>query len=223
MKLHAIKNLQHLQVCLQMLFFMINFVAILMQTLINLLNSECDSHLPNEVWQEFFALAEEVHYKRNQTIIAPYDIDRNLYILKEGIVKVIEVNNGVERVTGFGLPGSIYKCSLSFCKGLPTGIEMVACKPTVMLRIPYESFWEMARRSHAFAIFMLGYTMAEQCEIQLKETQIHNKSLEERYQEVLQYRPWIAREIPDYVLASYLGVTPEHFSRMKSNFLKSKS
>jgi len=42
-------------------------------------------------------------------------------------------------------------------------------------------------------------------------------SAEERYLEFLKVYPWIARRVPQSMLASYLGVTPETISRIRKN------
>jgi len=43
---------------------------------------------------------------------------------------------------------------------------------------------------------------------------------EERYQKLLQERPHIVQRVPQHYIASYLGVTRVHLSRIKSALLK---
>ena len=46
------------------------------------------------------------------------------------------------------------------------------------------------------------------------------KSAEERYLELINNRPSLFQKIPQYMLASYIGVTPEGLNRIKSAFPK---
>ena len=46
------------------------------------------------------------------------------------------------------------------------------------------------------------------------------KSAEERYLELINNRPSLSQKIPQYMLASYIGVTPEGLSRIKKRISK---
>ena len=45
-------------------------------------------------------------------------------------------------------------------------------------------------------------------------------SPEERYLNLLKFRPELLNRVPQYQLASYLGVTPESLSRIRKRILK---
>ena len=38
---------------------------------------------------------------------------------------------------------------------------------------------------------------------------------EERYQLIINNEPYIIQRIPQYMIASYIGITPEHLSRLR--------
>ncbi|MBC7450741.1 MAG: Crp/Fnr family transcriptional regulator [Cytophagales bacterium] len=45
-----------------------------------------------------------------------------------------------------------------------------------------------------------------------------NSSAEERYQQIVKKRPEIIHHVPMQNLASYLGITPQHLSRLRKNY-----
>lgn len=59
---------------------------------------------------------------------------------------------------------------------------------------------------------MMGDMMAES---QASYAQALSESPEERYRTLLKTRPGLAGRVPQYQLASYLGITPESLSRIK--------
>jgi DNA-directed RNA polymerase specialized sigma subunit len=46
---------------------------------------------------------------------------------------------------------------------------------------------------------------------------------EQRYQNLLKQRPHIVRRVPQHYIASYLGVSKVHLSRIKSKLAKGKA
>jgi uncharacterized spore protein YtfJ len=38
---------------------------------------------------------------------------------------------------------------------------------------------------------------------------------EERYRKLLDTQPYIIQRVPQYMIASYIGITPEHLSRLR--------
>jgi ribosomal protein L10 len=38
---------------------------------------------------------------------------------------------------------------------------------------------------------------------------------EERYKAVVDEQPYIIQRVPQYMIASYIGITPEHLSRLR--------
>jgi CRP-like cAMP-binding protein len=41
-------------------------------------------------------------------------------------------------------------------------------------------------------------------------------TIEERYAQLISEQPWLMQKVPQYMIASYLGITPEALSRAKS-------
>lgn len=70
----------------------------------------------------------------------------------------------------------------------------------------------------------LSRIMLEQeiAKIQKRLTRYIMNSPEQRYEDLLEHRPDLLQRVPQYQLASYIGVKPESFSRIKRRYTKSK-
>ena len=64
----------------------------------------------------------------------------------------------------------------------------------------------------------LGRLLAEDLFIIMNETRIEElkSTIEERYNRIIERDPWILQRIPQYMVASYLGITAEALSRVKN-------
>jgi CRP-like cAMP-binding protein len=64
---------------------------------------------------------------------------------------------------------------------------------------------------------LLGRLIAEQLFIKLNEGQETEvkATIEQRYQDLINEQPWLLQQVPQYMIASYLGITPEALSRAR--------
>lgn len=63
----------------------------------------------------------------------------------------------------------------------------------------------------------LGRLMAERifCKVEVKRKDIIRKSPEELYRDFVKQYPDIIQQVPQYYIASYVGLSPEHLSRIR--------
>ncbi|MCF8449759.1 MAG: Crp/Fnr family transcriptional regulator, partial [Taibaiella sp.] len=69
---------------------------------------------------------------------------------------------------------------------------------------------------------MLGRLIAESLFIDmcLKTSGVLGDSIEARYSSLIDEMPWLTQRVPQYMIASYLGITPEALSRMKARTVR---
>lgn len=194
-----------------------------MDKLKQLLNKECDRTLSSEEWDELFVLATEMRLKKGEVLIAPGEINPDIYIVKEGILRGVDYDGDQERTFCFGLPGTIFNSRFSFYRKLPSYYQIEACVRSVVLRIPRDEYISLTDRSHKFAIWALHYAWSEQFLEEDRESTVHNGTAEERYVHMLKTRPSIVNNVSQRILASYLGVTPEYLCRIKAAILRRES
>lgn len=144
----------------------------------------------------------------------------DVFIVKDGIIRVWDFDGVKERTFGFGLPGTIFESKHSFVMHGPSYYQVETCCPSTILRIPEKEFWKTVAEDHSFAIFMLHNAYGELYSHEFKESTINNGSARERFEAMLKYRPIILEKVPQKIIASYLGITSEYFSVLKRRLLK---
>ena len=91
---------------------------------------------------------------------------------------------------------------------------------TEILQIHYHAFQELLlqipKLERFFRIILENYLGSLQKRIVLSSV----KDAEERYVEFLESYPQIVERVPQYLIASYLGITPEFLSRIRKKIKK---
>lgn len=144
----------------------------------------------------------------------------DVYMVKDGIIRVWDFDGEKERTFGFGLPGTIFESKHSFVMHGPSYYQIETCCQSVILRIPEQDFWKTVESDHSFAIFMLHNAYGELFSHEFKESTVNNGTARERFEAMLKYRPVILEKVPQKIIASYLGITSEYFSVLKRRCLK---
>lgn len=91
-----------------------------MEKLKELLNRECDRTMSSEEWDALFKLSTQIVLKKGDVLISPGDIEPDVYIVKEGIIRGVDFNGDQERTFCFGLPGTVFNSRFSFYRKLPS-------------------------------------------------------------------------------------------------------
>jgi CRP-like cAMP-binding protein len=146
------------------------------------------------------------------------ELGNNLYVVKEGIVRIAWFDGFKEKTFGFGLPGtvmnsysSLVKNELSFCK-------LEACCPSVVMQISKAGYAAFVKESHDFAQWMLAMAL-EQLRFHEMKLLVVNGDARERLEALIENRPEIIEQVSYKIIASYIGISPEYFSRLKRQFM----
>jgi CRP-like cAMP-binding protein len=108
----------------------------------------------------------------------------------------------------------------SFLEQSPSIKNIEALEDTEVAEISYVNINELYQQFPVFQIF--GRRMAEQLFITFDQnnTRLTTMSPEERYLRLLQKQSPLLQVVPQYMVASYLGITPEHLSRIRKKVLR---
>jgi CRP-like cAMP-binding protein len=111
--------------------------------------------------------------------------------------------------------GDFFGDYLSFLTQQHTEIEVICFEASTLFRINRKKFNELAQTEYGR---ILCQTASESLYIhkQTQQIELLTKTAEQRYIEMLEKQPNIIQRTPSKYIASYLGVTPESFSRIKT-------
>ncbi|WP_143883846.1 Crp/Fnr family transcriptional regulator [Chryseobacterium binzhouense] len=158
---------------------------------------------------------ETKNYKKNQPILHFGETEKELRFLDSGIIREFYANNGKEKNIDFFLTGEFVTDFYSFVSEKPTRKNQ-ECVTDVQIRtLSKEKFLHFLKEYSCGKLFVdeIFQRIIEKKE-QDEFAQFINTA-EENYKLLLQDKPnWLQR-IPQYHIASYLGITPETLSRIR--------
>ena len=171
--------------------------------------------------QLFLSKTEVKIYKSKTILLNSGEICQNSYFVNSGLLRSFTVNDAlVTHVLSFACAGWWISDLYSLLSQKPGNlcIEVVEDAEVVVLskKNQEELYFEIPKTERFFRILIENSLIASQ------ERVLDNLSLsaEARYEKFNKKYPTLMQKIPQKLVASYIGVTPEFFSKMKAKIVK---
>lgn len=161
------------------------------------------------------------HYKAKTVLLNAGEICKHSYFVNSGILRSFNINdNIVEHVLQFACEGWWIGDMYSLITQKPGNLYVEVNEDAEVVLLSKENqeelFQEIPKLERFFRILTENSLVANQ------ERLMDNLSLsaEERFEKFCSKYPTLIQKVPQKQVASYIGVTPEFFSKMKAKMLK---
>ena len=172
----------------------------------------------------FLSKTETLQYKAKTILLSPGKIANSFYFVNSGILRSFTVNdNIIEHVLHFACEGWWMGDMYSYISGKPGNLFIEVLENAELVVISKESQQELYERIPKLERFFR--ILAENSLVTHQERLMDNLSLsaEERFEKFCKKYPTLIQKIPQKHIASYIGVTPEFLSKMKSRMLRTRA
>ncbi len=172
--------------------------------------------LPADEWQHFITLLRARRFQKNATLLRQGAVADRLFFLVEGVVCLRHQQGGRSINLGFDFENRFVTAYAGLLTRTASSFAITALQPCITVELMADDLRALYDRHGCWE--RVGRRMAEQrfANKQLKEDQIRSLSTEERYRAILRDKPYLIRRVPQYELASYLGIAPETLSRIRA-------
>lgn len=169
------------------------------------------------------SLFAEEHYKKNEVLLQEGSICRKLFFISEGIVRFSRFSDGDEKTFVFKEEGSFFTDHDSFMRKTASKNTIAAVLPTTVFSISYENlqvFYNELQFGDRF-----GRIAVEQFLVMVFNhlTTLYSETPEQRFVRFSSHHKELLQRIPQYYIASHIGVSPQALCRIKKKMLKQKS
>jgi len=169
----------------------------------------------------FLSKTEVKTYKAKTIIVNAGEISQYSYFVNSGLLRSFNINdNIVEHVLSFACEGWWIGDMYSLLSQKPGNLFIEVLEDAQVVLLSKENqeilYQQIPKLERFFRILTENSLIAHQ------ERLMDNLSLsaEERFDKFCKRYPTIIQRVPQKQIASYIGVTPEFFSKMKSRLLK---
>ncbi len=173
--------------------------------------------------QLFLSKIDVQHYKAKTILHNAGEICKHSYFVNSGLLRSFNINdNIVEHVLHFACEGWWIGDMYSLLSQKPGNLFIEVMEDAEVVLLSKENqeqlYFEIPKLERFFRILTENSLVAHQ------ERLMDNLSLsaEERFEKFCKRYPTLIQRVPQKQIASYIGVTPEFFSKMKSKLVKKK-
>lgn len=169
----------------------------------------------------FLSNVETKNYKAKTILLNAGEICKHSYFVNSGLLRSFNINdNIVEHVLQFACEGWWIGDMYSLLSQKPGNLFIEVMEDSEIVLLPKENqeklYTEIPKLERFFRI------LTENSLVSNQERLMDNLSLtaEERFEKFCKKYPTLIQKVPQKQIASYIGVTPEFFSKMKARLLK---
>ena len=159
-------------------------------------------------------------FKKGDILLREGQVSRDSYFIIEGCIRKYYIIDGEERTTEFYEEDESVASLQSYQNKTPANHYFECVEDCRLAVLNYEKEQELFKRVpkyEALCRMSMENDFGEQQEALAK---FITSSPEERYKNLLETRPDLLQRVPQYHLASYLGVKPESLSRIRKRIAK---
>lgn len=150
------------------------------------------------------------------------EVAGHVFFVLEGLFRFYSLDpvTGEERTGQFFDEGRLFTETASYFGRGPAVQAVQAIGAARVLRLPREALLAAYDADHAVERF--GRLMIEEALVgsQRRSANLLTLTPDERYRRFVETRPEVARRVPQYLIASYLGITPEALSRIRGRIAR---
>ncbi len=155
-------------------------------------------------------------FAKNEMILKTGEVCRNIYYIDRGLVRQFYFKNGKEVTENLCVDHSVFMCIESLFREEPTRLQVEALEQTIIYALPKDRLEEVAL--HNVNIQILYRKILEESLIisQIHADLVRFESAQDKYKKLCKSSPQIVLRAPLVYIASYLQMTPETLSRVRS-------
>lgn len=179
-------------------------------------------------WSEITKILKKVTFKKGDIINKEGDIFKNILFVNSGIIRSYLIdNNGRDFTWHIHYSGD--KATMknlfvvdyaSFTNQEPSKLFFEVIENTELIAISYNSLERLYNSAEKWQ--KLGKIMADTAYYftHHRTLSLLTETAEVRYERLLKENPTLLQQVPQYYIASYLGITPQSLSRIRKEFSK---
>ncbi|WP_131927501.1 Crp/Fnr family transcriptional regulator [Prevotella heparinolytica] len=157
--------------------------------------------------------------EKGEILLKEGQISHNIVIVGKGMLRQFYYKNGKDLTEHFSYEGCIIICIESTLKQEPTRLMIEALEPSIVYLLPYNKLLMLTEMSWEVNMFYRKILEKSLITSQVKADSWRFETARERYNRLMASQPEVVKRAPLLHIASYLLMTPETLSRVRSGAL----
>ncbi len=180
---------------------------------------DSNSESLTELMEKAVASFSVLELKKNDYFVKENEVCLYFCFVESGILQHSIVVEGEEKTSYLALKNSVTSSLNSFLFQKPSRKNIKAIADTKLWVVDLKTFKELIANNDAFHPFYYNLIEKQICLIDDYRIDLLTLTPEERYKKLLTNDPKLLQEVPLHYLASFLGISNRHMSRIRRNTL----
>lgn len=157
------------------------------------------------------------YFKKNQKLVEEGKSNNKLYFIETGLlVSCKQLDNGDTQVIQFAKENYWISDLYSFLSGSKALFTILALEDCEVWEIAKPDLDKICSQYHLMETFYRLNVQNAYVSTLLRLSNIYSANAEERYNEISNVQPDLLQRVPQYLVASYLGILPSSLSRIRN-------
>ena len=173
--------------------------------------------IDDEEFSSVISYFQVLEVKKKQDLMSEGEICRSMFFVVKGCLRKFFINEkGIEQTTEFAIENWWITDTFAYERQIKSDFSIQAVEKSVILKIDFQSQEALLTKHQVMEryfrmIYQRAYAAAER-----RIRYLYEFSREELYVHFSTQYPWFIQRIPQYLIASFLGFTPEYLSEIRA-------
>lgn len=181
--------------------------------------------LDDDKWSDYVQCFKRIEVPAKTILLSEGEVARNMFVIEKGSIRVWFNHNGKDISYQFFFELETVGSLESFYKQIPSLVYVETIEPCVLWKIHKVDLDRIIREIEEIPSIREKYIEKI---VNRTFDYMHyffstiRETPQERYLNLIQERPDIVKRVPQHFIASYLGISTVHLSRIKSKLAREK-
>lgn len=159
---------------------------------------------------------QEKSFRKKENLLREGEVCKAHYFVLKGCLRMFFINDkGIEQTTYFALENWWFTDYLAFQNQAPSGFYIQAVENTHLMSISFQSQERLLQEFPQLEKYFRIIYQKAFAAAQVRQKYLYDFSREELYHHFATSFPEFVQRVPQYLLASFLGFTPEYLSEIR--------
>lgn len=181
--------------------------------------------LTDEKWNEYLGYFNRIEVPSKTTLLEEGEISKKLFIIEKGCIRVWFNHNGKDLTSQFFFENQSVASIESFMKKFPSPVFVETIEPSILWWIhkkDVDTIIEEIKEIPELRDRLINMLFQRTFDYMKHFFSFIKDSPTQRYLSLIEEKPQIVQRVPQHYIASYLGVSTVHLSRIKSKLVQKK-
>ena len=158
--------------------------------------------------------------KKKEFLLNEGQVCKSLFFVEKGCLRMFYIDNkATEQITQFALDGWWISDYFSFLDNIPSEYYIQSIEKSLVLSIDVLKLDGLLKELPQLERYFRIIAHRGLATFQLRNKYLYEMSKEEFYRHFTTSFPEFVQRVPQYMIASYLGLTPEYVSELRKKML----